>query len=232
MQFNENPYAPPQFPAEKEIAHSTTVEIKNPWLSIWFYPRDTIRWVVQNDPHKHVTLLICLGGILQMVDRATTKNLGDVLPLSGVLAVIVLVGPILGLFGTWLLTHGIRITGFWLGGKGDRRLIRAATAWASVPVLTTLVTTGIYMSLLGREGFQSSTPYLNTQPWLQTTVNIIGWIELTLTIWSLLLQCNTIAEVQGFRSAWSGFLNLLLAVLSIVILGLGFIVLWVVAFPR
>jgi hypothetical protein len=40
---------------------------------------------------------------------------------------------------------------------------------------------------------------------------------LVLSIWGLVLLCNTVAEVQGFRSAWAGLGNVLLAVLLLIV---------------
>jgi hypothetical protein len=42
-------------------------------------------------------------------------------------------------------------------------------------------------------------------------------VELVLGIWTLVLLCNLIAEVQGFRSAWKGLGNFALAAGIIVI---------------
>jgi hypothetical protein len=43
----------------------------------------------------------------------------------------------------------------------------------------------------------------------------IGLVEVVLGVWSVVLLCQTIAEVQGFRSAWKGLGNVLLAGLVI-----------------
>jgi hypothetical protein len=50
--------------------------------------------------------------------------------------------------------------------------------------------------------------------------------EIVLTVWSIVLLCHTIAEVQGFPSAWRGFGNVCLAGAVIV---LPLLVLMVVA---
>ena len=47
--------------------------------------------------------------------------------------------------------------------------------------------------------------------------------DFILRSWSIGLQCNTVAEVQGFRSAWMGLANLLV-VLSILGLTGGLLV--------
>ena len=35
-----------------------------------------------------------------------------------------------------------------------------------------------------------------------------SWFEIVLGVWSLVLACNAIAEVQSYRSAWRGFGNI------------------------
>lgn len=42
-------------------------------------------------------------------------------------------------------------------------------------------------------------------------------VEMVLGIWGMVLLCNTIAEVQGFRSAWAGLGNTILAGLLLIV---------------
>jgi hypothetical protein len=48
---------------------------------------------------------------------------------------------------------------------------------------------------------------------------LIGFagVELVLGVWTVVLMCNTVAEVQGYRSAWRGLGNMTLAGACIVV---------------
>jgi hypothetical protein len=81
-----NPYAPPQAPLsppEKADDRGDDAEPDNPWLSIWTKPRATVRYLVKNDPDRHVPLLAVLGGIANALGRASQRSLGDQMPLGG-----------------------------------------------------------------------------------------------------------------------------------------------------
>lgn len=41
--------------------------------------------------------------------------------------------------------------------------------------------------------------------------------EVVLGVWSVVLVCHTVAEVQGFRSAWRGLGNICLAIAVVVL---------------
>jgi hypothetical protein len=60
-------------------------------------------------------------------------------------------------------------------------------------------------------------PRLEAQPWLLIPFFAIGFTEFVLGVWSFVLLCNTVAEVQGFRSAWRGLGNLLLSGIVVIV---------------
>jgi hypothetical protein len=67
--------------------------------------------------------------------------------------------------------------------------------------------------LIGPEMFTSETLRLESSMLLSSTLMILGLGQMVLGIWSLVLLCHTVAEVQAFRSAWRGFANVLLSAL-------------------
>lgn len=84
-------------------------------------------------------------------------------------------------------------------------------AWASVPSLLAWSFWIPKILVFGSEMFTEQTPQLDSQPTLLVAFSAIAFAEIVLGVWSLVLLCNTIAEVQGFRSAWRGLGNMLLA---------------------
>ena len=225
-----NPYAPPQLTSLEAAtdAPDDAPELGlNPWLTIWTAPRATVRRIARVDPRRHVLLLTCLAGIGQSLDRASLRNLGDQYSLPTIFAIASDAGPLGGLFGLWLLSHLIRLTGHWIGGTGDRDLIKTAMAWASVPAVCSLVLWIPQIVLFGSDMFTAQTPRIDAQPGLLMAFYATALADVVLGIWSIVLLCNTIAEVQGFRSAWRGLLNLLLAGLTFVVGLLSSVTAWV-----
>jgi hypothetical protein len=176
-----------------------------------------VQRLVADNPTQHVTLLVCLSGIGETLNRATARNAGDRLPTEGIIALAVFIGPLGGLISLWILSHLLRLTGKWIGGIGNRVHLKTAIAWAAVPAVFALPLWIPELLLFGSDMFTSETPKLDAQPALGIVLVATGFAEITLGIWSLVLLCNTVAEVQGFRSAWRGLGNLVLAGLLLLI---------------
>jgi hypothetical protein len=201
-----------------------------PFRTIWSSPRETIRRIVATDPELHVTLLICLAGIGESLDRASKNYAGDKIPFEIILAFACILGPLGGLFGVWIYSHLIRISGKWIGGLGDYEEIKAAIAWASVPNVAGLVLWIPLLLISGNESFTEDANNLVANTYLAIAVLLLAIVQLILGIWSLVLLCNTIAEVQDYESAWRGLGNLFLAgaviVIPLVIVALGLFLLF------
>jgi hypothetical protein len=189
----------------------------HPFRSIWTSPRLTIRKIVSTHPELHVLWLICLAGVGETLDRASMRNSGDEMPLAAILAMACVLGPLGGLFGLWIGSHLIRWTGTWIGGTAPREHIKSAMAWASVPSVLALTLWIPQLVLFGADNFTSATPKLDATPLLWIPFLAIAPVETVIGIWGLVLLCNTIAEVQGFYSAWRGLGNLFLSAAVIVV---------------
>ncbi len=188
----------------------------NPWLSIWTRPRQTIRWIVNTDPHRSVLLLAALAGIAQALDRASSRNLGDRISLPTILGLAVLLGPIGGIIGLYLGGFLLRWTGRWIGGRASPPEIRAAIAWSSVPAIVALPLWVPELALFGQELFTSETPTIDENPPLAAALLGFSVVEFCLAVWSFILLLKCVGEVQGF-SAWKALGNVLLAALVIVL---------------
>ena len=215
-----NPYASP---ASLAIDPLDLEGDFRPFRSIWTSPRLTVRKIVSTHPELHVLMLICLAGVGKTLDRASMRNAGDALPLAVILAMACVLGPLGGLFSLWVGSHLIRWTGTWIGGTAPREHIKTAMAWASVPSVFALTLWIPQLVLFGTDNFTIATPRLDATPLLWIPFLIIGLAEIVIGIWGFVLLCNTIAEVQGFYSAWRGLGNLLLSVAVIVVPLMAFI---------
>lgn len=215
-----NPYETPLSLSAQARAVARDGELPQelkPFRTIWTAPRKTVRRIIAVNPDLHVVLLVCLSGIGQMLDRASMRNAGDSMPMAAILGVACVIGPLGGLFSLWVGSHLIRLSGQWIGGTGDRVHIKTAIAWAAVPSVFALSLWIPQILLFGSDMFTEETPRLDAQPMLLIPFVAIAVTEFVLAVWALVLLCNTIAEVQGFRSAWSGLGNVVLAGAVIVI---------------
>lgn len=184
----------------------------DPWLSMWTQPRATLRRIAATDADHGVLTLAALGGVAQVLDRASTQNLGDEHGVGAILLAAVLAGPIAGVIGiyvgAWLLT----VSGRWIGGEAPGAHLRAALAWGNLPNVAGLLLWAPALALVGGEMFTSATPQLENQPLLALFLLPLGLLWVALAVWSLVLIVLGTAQVQGF-SGWRALGNLLLAAL-------------------
>ena len=133
------------------------------------------------------------------------------MPLAAILSLALLVGSLGGLLSMWVYSHLIRLSGRLLGGVASREQIKAAMAWAAVPSVTASVLWIPKLLLFGDELFRSETPRMDESRWASGAWVGFVSVELVLGVWTVVLLCNTVAEVQGYRSAWRGLGNMTLA---------------------
>lgn len=186
-------------------------------MTIWTHPRDTVRRIIAEDPGLHVVLLACFAGIAETLDRASMRNAGDKMPIAVIIGVACVLGSLGGLLSLWLFSHLLRWTGRWIGGSADREHLKTAIAWASVPFIVALPLWIPELLLFGSDMFTKETPRLDAQPMLWIPFIAFGLVEVVLGVWTVVLLCHTVAEVQGFSSGWRGMGNLLLAGAVIVV---------------
>ncbi len=188
----------------------------SPFLSIWVKPRETIRNIVDTNPTKYVTVLAMLAGIRQALDRASSRNTGDSLPLVAILAVCIIVGPIGGIFSLYLSGALFRWTGSWLGGQASSEEVRAAIAWSSVPTIFILPLWIPELLIFGEELFTSSTPRIESNPLLAIILLGFALIEIVVGIWAFVVLLKSLGEVHRF-SAWRAFGAVILGILVILV---------------
>lgn len=186
----------------------------DPWLSMWTRPRATVRQLVETRPQHAALLLAALGGVAQVLDRASWRNLGDHYGMGGIFLAAAVAGPIGGVLTLYLFGWLISITGRWLGGEAPPGHVRTAMAWGNLPNVAGLLLWLPALALIGREMFTSLTPQLDAQPLLALLLLPLGLAWMALAIWSLVLLLHGLGEVQGF-SAWRALGSVLLAVLLV-----------------
>jgi hypothetical protein len=193
----------------------------NPWLSMWTEPTKTIRQIVAANPARQLLLVSVLGGVATMLNRAMNRPVGDLLPLSTILAAVLLMGAVVGIAKVYVYAWLLQRTGRYVGGKGTQPELRAAVAWSAVPLIWGLILWIPAIALYGREWFSATQPAMAQNPMLPLLFILVS---LVLSLWSLILTLRTIAEVQRV-TLWKAALNGLLAgvIIAVITLVLGFL---------
>lgn len=199
-------------------------QVMNPWVSIWTKPRATIQQIVDTNPEHLVLLLAAIGGFSSVLDRASTRSLGDKLDWHVIFLIAAIVGPIAGIIALYIGGALIRWTGSWIGGKASSRSIRAAMAWSTVPEIWALVLWIPALALFGQEMFTSEIPSIQANPSLNIVFLGMAAIGIAIGIWQFVIYLKCLGQVQGF-SAWkalgNSFMALMVVVLPIVIIYVG-----------
>jgi hypothetical protein len=218
---HENPYAAPKVQAapvrpEPLPTHGINLAVENPFRTIWTRPRATIRGIVDTNPTLHVIPLAMIGGAIQSLDNAATRNAGDRLALPAILIMAIAGGSIGGVIGLYVGGWLLQVAGKWLGGRAEPEGVRAAIAWSTVPVVATIPIWLVQLGIAGHEMFTSQTPTLDANPGLWLVLLASFLVETVLGVWAFVLVLKCLGEVQRF-SAWRALGSILLLALVIVV---------------
>jgi hypothetical protein len=198
----------------------------NPWASMWTQPRNTVRQLMLEGEDGRVLLLAGLAGVAQVLERAAGRNMGDAVPLSNILLAAILMGVPAGLGGLYFWSWLTARIGRWLGGAADADALRVPIAWGTLPAAAGVAVWVVAILLLGPDLFTAQTPRIEANPLLGFIVASLMLAVVILGIWSAVLLSHSVAQAQGYVSAWRGFGNLvlggivLIAVAILVVIGM------------
>lgn len=183
------------------------------WKSICLNPKTTIRWIVDNEPRKHLLRLLALGGIAHALSYASAMNLGDMMSIGDILALCLLAGPLSGFvalsLGGWVLNWIAKR----MGGVASLHETRMAMAWSWVPIIYLLPLWGIKYILFREELFQADKSFLQSQTLLNTLYGLFGFVDFVVSILGLYILFSALAEVNRF-SVWRALGSYLLMSLA------------------
>lgn len=189
---------------------------KHPLLKIWLSPRETIRYILSTKPNYLVYILAVLWGIVFILDRASSKNMGDQHELVAIFGGAIIVGAFLGVFRLYFAAFITKLAGSWIGGKATLKDMLAVVAWAEVPMIASLGLIVLQTILFGREYFSSEIIHINSDVVLQSIFVVLLALEVLLGIWTTILYVILISEVQQF-SITKAIANLLLTLIVVVV---------------
>lgn len=195
-----------------------------PLLSIWVWPRATIRQIVDTNPHRFVIgigwLTGALGALLFEVEMSGAAAA------SGLPRWAVSMGPVtlamsaftLGLAGVgiiYLLGLLLGRVGWILGGVGELTEVRAAVAWSWIPLIM-LGVVAVIAAIVAPAANSWTLAAANTDA--QIPYALI--IEIALGLWTLIIATETLGEVHQLSTRRAAG-TLAVGAIAIAFVGLG-----------
>jgi hypothetical protein len=167
--------------------------------SIWGRPRATLVFILAKQPDKHISILFFLGGIARAVERAISQLRSDKMSAGTVLLLAIVMGSISGWITSSLYAWGMTIVGRWLGGTDDNDKFRTVLAWAQVPSIAGLLLLVPALDILKDDSLRE---VRLTYPLLTHSVLlVIGFAEIVLASWSVVILLKGVALIHGFSTA-------------------------------
>lgn len=193
---------------------------ENLLFTIWFKPKSTLEYILKFCPDKFVIPLLILGGISRAFDQASNKNYGDSQSLFSVIFLAIIGGGLFGWISYYLYIWLLDVSGKWLQGKGSFSELKTITAWSLVPSIFSLVFLIPEIILFGIDLFRSEMSGANGIK--ESILYILGLLEFTCGIWTLVIFIKGVSIVQDFSTSKS-ILNAILPLFMLLILILSFV---------
>jgi hypothetical protein len=196
----------PEFVDENNAINGTKVLEK-----VLTSPVRAFQFITTYHYEKHLHVLLFLAGIAKSFDRAIGRNMGDTISLWGIIAMSVIVGGLFGWISFYLYAALVSWTGTWLKGVAKTDAVLRVIAYASIPTILGLVFIAIQIACFGKALFTEEGVFQEAG----TLSNIVFYgtlfLQITLSVWSLVLLVLGIAEVQKFSIGYA-ILNVILPI--------------------
>lgn len=185
-------------------------------VKIWTRPRRCFSFINDMKYEKHMWMLLVLAGISNAFDRASRNGSGDNTSVAGIIGMSIIIGGLIGWISFYIYAALLSWTGQLVKGKGNTKAIVRMLAYASVPVIVSLLALVVQMVVFGNEIFKS-------EPDIYSFGNVgviiyfsMAFIEVVLGCWTIVLVVIGLSEVQKI-SIWKSILNVLFPILLIVV---------------
>lgn len=189
---------------------------KEIFTKIWTSPRLVFKYINENSYDKFMYVLLMLAGITSAFDRASSKNMGDNMPLVAVLLVCIIAGSIFGWISYYIYAALLSWTGKWLNGEGNTGSLLRILSYAMIPTILSLLLLIPRIAVFGNAFFQNDTDIFGSGITAIIIFVFTLLIEIILGIWSLVLLVIGISEVQKL-SIGKSILNLVMPAFIIIV---------------
>ncbi len=201
------------------------MEQKNPWLTIWTEPRATIAQIVKINPNRSLWWLAAIYGLSSLFNLFQSMALGNSVKVIGIVILAIIIAPIYGYISFWIWSGFV----YWIGklfkGQATFKAVRASYAWSCVPIIVNIPLWFLMIGVFGQKVFMSMQDP-NQMPAHMFVLLAISIVKVIVFIWALVIFINALSEVQKY-SVVRSILNI---VLSGVVLGIIFFVLWMLLY--
>ena len=185
--------------------------------TIWTKPTPTLEFILKNCPRKYVNYLLILGGVVNAVGRSY-QRLTEHSNYSVInFIVIVFFGGIIGWIISNIYAMLLSWTGKWLKGKADMDQFLTVLAWATIPFICSLVPMILRLLIFGNDYFdfrEQNIPII-------IIYSSLMLIQLSLSIWTLVITIKGIALIQNFdskKATLNAFMPLFVIMIPILII--------------
>ncbi|MBN2412017.1 YIP1 family protein [candidate division KSB1 bacterium] len=191
----------------------------NPWSTIWFRPKETIRRIVDTNPNYQLLLLMILGGIGQTLSNA--RGMGEMFPVSTLILICILSGPLSGFLSLYISGFLLHWACKKFGGTATREQVRAVIAWSWAPIVYTLPLWGVKYILFRDELFTLKKTFIESQNLLAVLYEFFNFIDFAIVILYLFILFAGLSEVNRIpvlRSIGAVFMVSIIIALPILLL--------------
>ena len=197
----------------QETIQLTDLEV---FMKLWISPRKVFRFILEARYDKYKYIILFLAGVASALNRASSRNMGDHTHLIFILIGSVTVGGVFGWLTFYLYSALLSLTGKWLKGTANTSTLFRIFTYSVIPSVFSMVFLFIEIILFGNGVFQSDFDYLALGIPSAIFFLIISTVQITLSIWSVVLLIIGISEVQHFKIGKS-IISLLIPAFLIVI---------------
>ncbi len=168
----------------------------NPWWTMWFRPRATMREILENYPKKLVHTLAILGAFTHVAGSSSFFWSSW----WATLLIWFFIAVLSGLIALYIFGGLLKWTGNWLKGEGNFQHILSAIAWAQIPIIYFFVIEMIILAIVG--GASSHIVYAT--------------IRFVLSVWGFGIFLCCLMEAQKF-TFFRALINYILALVILII---------------
>ncbi|MBU0905546.1 MAG: YIP1 family protein [Firmicutes bacterium] len=198
----------------------------NPFFSIWFSTRKTIRYVLENKSLKYALIIAAIAGIPNGFNAFGSLSATFNFPFLVLILASLVIGPFLSLLGVGLSSLIFTFVGKWMGGVGTFGEMAKAMGVVTIPAIW-LSPYFILSSVITYNGNQ-------VDPLSGISASMIIWmifsalIMIVFAIWMIVIQSQSIGEVHQF-SSWRGFATLMIPSIVFFIIAFIFVMMFFAA---
>jgi hypothetical protein len=196
-----------------------------PLHDVWLKPRRVFRELADKPIGATDYLLGAAQGMVSWLFLSREQGAGATSSLGQIFGTAVIVGPIAGIAGLYIMTAIYARLGRRAGGVSTRNQVFHVFAYSSVPLLASLAVWVVTALLAGEMAF-IKTPRADTEPFIDWLLQGQLIIHGLLIAWSYLLQVMGFSEVEGLatgRAFKIWVLGQVLIALALLVLGVAIV---------